>query len=174
MKMPKLHADGIFRVFKRMHWEFTNILWPELKSHMTPLALLPFTHQYWNVFTERCRIQVAAYYNEAFKNIEQVETPGNTENSTHIYHQYTLKISDVCRDDLKDFLAGENIPSMIYYPVPLHRQNAFLHYEFDDDKYPVTNELSDIVLSLPIHTEMEETELKYITDKLFNGIKELS
>ena len=63
MKMPKLHADGIVRVFKRMHWEFTNILWPELKSHMTPLALLPFTHQYWNAFTERCRIQGAAYYN---------------------------------------------------------------------------------------------------------------
>ncbi|MGB0882050.1 MAG: DegT/DnrJ/EryC1/StrS family aminotransferase [Vicingaceae bacterium] len=112
------------------------------------------------------RYKAAAYYNEAFANIEQLETPAFNEQSTHVFHQYTLKTNGINRDDLIAHLKSKGIPAMIYYPVPLHKQKAYVRPEFDDNHYPVTMELCNSVMSLPIHTEMDEDQLKYITESV--------
>ena len=121
----------------------------------------------------KSRQKAAEYYNKAFENIERIEIPKTSDYTNHIYHQYTLKLNGINRNDLKEYFNKKEIPSMIYYPVPLHMQKAFQHYGFDNDKYPVTNELSKIVLSLPMHTELEENQLEYITSKLIDGIYKL-
>lgn len=99
------------------------------------------------------RQKVAAAYDAAFVDIPGLSTPGRAANSSHVFHQYTLKVSDGRRDALKEHLEGRGVPSMIYYPVPLYKQDAYKHYS-PDLLLPVTEELSDEVISLPIHTEM--------------------
>jgi len=105
---------------------------------------------------------MAANYNMAFKDIESIQTPEVIANSTHVYHQYTIKVLDKCRNELKEFLEKNGIPSMIYYPIPLYRQVAFSKYV--DSGYFLENceELSKHVLSLPIHTEIEDSSQEYI------------
>ena len=102
---------------------------------------------------ERKRNEVANYYD---KHLKRVVIPVRAKNSTHVFHQYTIKATD--RDALKDFLKLKGIPSMIYYPVPLHHQKAY----FQEKSFPVAEHLSKQVLSLPIHTEMTEEQLDYI------------
>ena len=86
--------------------------------------------------------------------------------STHIFHQYTLKTQNIERNALQDFLTQKGIPTMIYYPVPVHLQAAYKKYGFNDFNYPTTNMLSNSVLSLPMHTELTESQLQYIVDSL--------
>ncbi|MBL4592375.1 MAG: DegT/DnrJ/EryC1/StrS family aminotransferase [Flavobacteriales bacterium] len=112
------------------------------------------------------RKSAAEYYNNAFADIEQLETPITDEKSTHVFHQYTLKIKDVDRAELIEFLKGKGIPAMIYYPVPLHQQKAYVRPEFKDENYPITMELCKSVISLPMHTEMDNNQLKYITESV--------
>jgi UDP-2-acetamido-2-deoxy-ribo-hexuluronate aminotransferase len=102
---------------------------------------------------EKKRSEVAGYYD---KHLRGVIIPVRATNSTHVFHQYTIKAQK--RDALKEHLASKNIPSIIYYPVPLHRQKAYLQ----NKSFPVTERLSKEVLSLPIHTEMTEEQLDYI------------
>ena len=102
---------------------------------------------------ERKRNEVANYYDRHLKGIT---IPVRVENSTHVFHQYTIKVRK--RDALKEHLASKSIPTMIYYPVPLHHQKAY----FQNRSFPVTEQLSKEVLSLPIHTEMTEEQLDYI------------
>jgi dTDP-4-amino-4,6-dideoxygalactose transaminase len=111
------------------------------------------------------RQQVAAAYDEAFKDVEGIKTPFRQHNSTHVFHQYTMQIANGKRDELKQFLADNNIPSMVYYPIPLYKQDAFKEY-YDGDDLPVTEKLCKSVLSLPIHTEMDNETLNYITNKV--------
>ena len=85
---------------------------------------------------------MAANYNMAFKNIEYVQTPELNANSTHVYHQYTIKILDGRRDELKDYLQNKGIPTMIYYPIPLYKQEAFSKYVNDGYYLENTEELS--------------------------------
>jgi UDP-2-acetamido-2-deoxy-ribo-hexuluronate aminotransferase len=108
------------------------------------------------------RLQVALAYNQAFAEIEQLETPVIDKKSTHVFHQYTLKTNSFKREDLIVFLKNKGIPAMVYYPVPLHLQKAYQKKEIKNDHFPVTMELSNTVMSLPIHTEMKEDQLKYI------------
>jgi UDP-2-acetamido-2-deoxy-ribo-hexuluronate aminotransferase len=122
---------------------------------------LPYLDQYNSV-----RKHVAEYYNNAFADIDQLETPITNKQSTHVFHQYTLKTKDVNRTELIDFLKEKGIPAMIYYPVPLHQQKAYVRPEFQDENYPITMELCQSVISLPIHTEMNESQLKYITQSV--------
>jgi len=114
----------------------------------------------------KARKTAADYYNNAFAAIEQLETPVIDSKSTHVFHQYTLKTKGIDRAELIEFLKEKGIPAMIYYPVPLHHQKAYVRPEFNDDNYPVTMELCESVLSLPIHTEMDEQQLKYITESV--------
>lgn len=112
------------------------------------------------------RKQVADYYNNAFAEIEQLETPVTSKQSTHVFHQYTIKTKNVDREKLIAFLKEKGIPAMIYYPVPLHQQKAYTRPEFKDENYPITMNLCKSVISLPIHTEMDEEQLKYITQSV--------
>lgn len=114
------------------------------------------------------RQKAAEYYNQAFKDIPQLQTPAGRNDSTHVYHQYTLVIKELDRDKLKEHLNEKGIASAVYYPVPIHLQNAYQHLGYKEGDLPVTEELSKHVLSLPIHTEMT----KEIQDEIINAVKE--
>jgi dTDP-4-amino-4,6-dideoxygalactose transaminase len=109
------------------------------------------------------RRKVAAYYDSAFKDQPSLVTPVVAPGNTHVYHQYTLKLDGIDRDALHQYLADQQIPSMIYYPVPAHRQQMFASDVNADLSLPVTDWLTERVISLPIHTEMDEEQLAYIT-----------
>lgn len=109
------------------------------------------------------RQQAAAFYDETFKNIAALQTPVRQYNSTHVFHQYTLRVKDGQREALQEHLKTQGIPSMIYYPVPLYQQQAFAHFVPKDFSLPVTESLCQEVLSLPIHTEMDEALLGHIS-----------
>lgn len=112
------------------------------------------------------RQKVATKYDEAFKSIEAIQTPERQLNSTHVFHQYTMRISNGKRDELKTYLQEKGVPSMVYYPVPLYKQEAFSPYVPDDMLHPNTELLCEQVLSLPIHTEMEDETQAYIIQTL--------
>ena len=117
---------------------------------------------------EASRNVVADFYDNALKEIDWIETPFRSKNSTHVFHQYTMKIKNGKRDALKTFLQEKEIPSMIYYPMPLHFQKAYaMHYNSSYD-LNVSEKLSKEVLSLPIHTEMNENQLNYIVETIKN------
>ena len=110
------------------------------------------------------RRKAAGYYDEAFKDIEEIQTPVRTKNSTHVFHQYTMRIKNGKRDELNQYLNSKNIPNNIYYPVPLYEQKAFSHLAGAVDFLPVTDMLCKEVISLPIHTEMTEEIQDVIID----------
>ena len=117
------------------------------------------------------RRQVAAYYNQAFAGQAGLVTPYEADYTRHVYHQYTLLVesgdqSAAKRDGLNTFLASHQIPSMIYYPVPGHRQAMFAQFNTASQSMPVTDWLTERVISLPIHTEMDEEQLAFITGKV--------
>jgi UDP-2-acetamido-2-deoxy-ribo-hexuluronate aminotransferase len=112
------------------------------------------------------RRAVADYYDNAFNDTPQISTPYRAENCRHVFHQYTLVLDGVDRDGLNQYLADNNVPNMIYYPVPAHRQNMFASYNSSSIDLPVTDWLTERVISLPIHTEMDEEQLQYITSKV--------
>ena len=118
------------------------------------------------------RQNVAAYYNEAFENVQEITTPFKASNSNHVYHQYTLKLDGIQRDDLQNYLAEKDIPSMIYYPVPAHRQKMFSAFGSNALNLPITDWLTERVISLPIHTEMEEEQLRFIADEVKTFIQQ--
>ena len=94
--------------------------------------------------------------------------PEEIPNSTHVYHQYTLQILDGKRDALKEFLASKGIPAMIYYPLPLQKQEAFKNITRAAESLEISQKLADSVLSLPIHTELTHEE----QDIIINAVKE--
>lgn len=109
------------------------------------------------------RRKAADYYDEAFARNENILTPKRSENSTHVFHQYTLRILNGKRNELQKFLTEKEIPAMIYYPVALRKQKAY-YQESNDADFVNTDKLLDQVISLPMHTELDEEQLKYITD----------
>lgn len=110
------------------------------------------------------RQKAAAYYDQAFKDMSQLVTPSRQHNSTHVFHQYTLLVKDGRRDELQSYLKEKGIPSMIYYPVPLYDQKAYKNTMANPiDKLEVTDRLCREVISLPMHTELDEGVLGYIT-----------
>ena len=117
------------------------------------------------------RQKAAAWYDQALSGIDGIQVPVRSPFTTHIFHQYTLQLDPSKRDLLKDWLAERKVPSMIYYPVPLHLQNAYMDLGYKKGDLPVSEELSRRVLSLPIHTEMEEEQLKYITTQVQSFFK---
>ena len=129
-------------------------------------AILNVKLRYLNEYAA-ARQQAAAFYDTAFQHTPQVQTPKRQPNSTHVFHQYTLIVKDGKRDALQVYLQERSIPTMIYYPVPLYDQGAFKDSIPNDfDKLPVTEMLCESVLSLPIHTEMDEEQLAYISEAL--------
>jgi len=108
------------------------------------------------------RNKVAEYYDNFFEKHPQIITPKRALNSTHVFHQYTLKLENLDRNELRAFLAEREVPSMIYYPIPAHRQKMFESFGSADTFLPVTDKLTECVISLPIHTEMTEEQLEKI------------
>lgn len=124
---------------------------------------LKYLHQY-----KESRQIAAAYYNDNLNSIADLEIPAIAAYSTHVYHQYTIKVKDSKRDKLKEYLQKEGIPTMIYYPVPLHLQKAYNNYGYKKGNFPVAEKLSETVLSLPVHTEITTEQLEFITGKIKN------
>ena len=116
------------------------------------------------------RRTVADYYDRAFAGNAKLITPKRATWSDHVFHQYTLVLNGPDRSKLREFLASKDIPAMIYYPVPLHLQKAYRDERYKAGDFPVTEWLCANVISLPIHTEMEESTLKYITDNVLEFI----
>ena len=114
----------------------------------------------------KARHDAAAYYTENLKDVKGIEIPFEAENSTHVYHQYTLKVLDGKRDALKKHLEDNGIPSMIYYPLPLQEQEAFQFITRTAESLDNAKKLSDSVLSLPMHTELTSKEQDFIIDKI--------
>ncbi|MDD4394787.1 MAG: DegT/DnrJ/EryC1/StrS family aminotransferase [Bacteroidales bacterium] len=116
------------------------------------------------------RQRAAAFYNHAFAGNPHIEIPTALNGTTHVFHQYTLKLHDVNRAQLIKNMNDAGIPVMIYYPVPLHLQKAFAHLGFQRGDFPVAENLCESVISLPMHTELDEEQLVYITEHLLKNI----
>jgi dTDP-4-amino-4,6-dideoxygalactose transaminase len=116
------------------------------------------------------RNKVADFYDKAFSNHSKIKIPSRSKNSTHVFHQYTLQIIGYDRSELREKLTEHGIPAMIYYPIPLHKQNAYKNERFKTNDFPITQKLCDTVLSLPMHTELDEETLNYITNTLLKII----
>ena len=114
---------------------------------------------------------MALRYDKAFKNIADLEIPVKQSNSTHVFHQYTLKVKPKLRDIIIDYLKKKGIPAMIYYPVPLYKQKAFSHYVDSNFEIPNVERLCQSVFSLPIHTEIESSNQSYIIKEVKNFFK---
>ncbi len=114
------------------------------------------------------RRTAADFYDKAFANHPKITTPNRAAYSHHVFHQYTVLLNDVNRDGLKEFLAAEKIPAMIYYPVPGHKQKMFEHFNTASLEMPVTDWLTQRVISLPIHTELDEEQLNFITSNILS------
>ncbi len=119
------------------------------------------------------RRQAADYYDNAFSQNANLITPFRAPYTTHVFHQYTLKVEGIDRDALHQKLAERGVPSMIYYPVPCHKQAMFNGTDMSGLSLPNTDFLQDRVISLPMHTELNEETLKFITQNVKEAIAEL-
>lgn len=116
------------------------------------------------------RRKVADFYDKAFAGQSKITRPYRAPYSRHVFHQYTILLEGIDRNALHDYLAQRKIPSMIYYPVPSHRQEMFASYGVAGVHLPVTDWLTERVISLPIHTEMDDEQLQYIASSVLNFI----
>lgn len=112
------------------------------------------------------RKKTAAFYDTELAGFTCIKIPKRAQYSTHVFHQYTIICDGFDREDLKEFLERKGVPTMVYYPVPLHLQKAYSIYGYRKGDFPISEKLSQQVLSLPIHTEQNETELRYITEAI--------
>ena len=122
--------------------------------------------KYLDIYNSNRKI-MANNYNLAFNEINEIKTPKVISNSDHVYHQYTIRVLNGKRDDLKSYLNDLGIPSMIYYPIPIHKQKPYLSNQTLEN----TDILSSEVISLPIHTEIENSNQDYIIEKVLNFFK---
>jgi dTDP-4-amino-4,6-dideoxygalactose transaminase len=116
---------------------------------------------------------MADYYYDKLKDIDGLQLPKKIENSTHVFHQYTVKVKNGNRNNLQIYLRNLGIPSMIYYPLPLYKQNAFKNYVSSDFNLPVTEILCNQVLSFPIHTEMKIEDMDFVCDAIIQFFKNI-
>jgi len=117
------------------------------------------------------RIKAADYYDNAFANNPKITTPYRASYGTHVFHQYTLVLESVNRDGLQEYLSSKGIPSMIYYPVPGHKQKMFASFDLPSLDLKTTDWLTERVISLPIHTELDEEQLNFITSSVLEYVK---
>jgi dTDP-4-amino-4,6-dideoxygalactose transaminase len=120
----------------------------------------------------QARRAAAAAYDAAFGGHPNLEIPQRTPWSSHVFHQYTLKVIGKDRNALRDFLSSKDVPAMIYYPVALHMQSAYQDDRYAKGAFPVTEELVDQVISLPMHTELEKDQLEYIINQVLEFLNQ--
>ncbi len=118
------------------------------------------------------RRKAAAYYDKAFGDHPGLTIPFRADHSSHVFHQYTLKTSGIDRFALQEYLMANEVPAMVYYPVPMHLQKAYHDPRYSKGDFPITEDLSERVISLPMHTELDEEQLAYITDKVLSFFKD--
>lgn len=128
-------------------------------------AILEVKIKYLNDYSE-ARKQVAKRYDEALSAVTGLVIPTKAAYSTHVYNQYTCRIDNGRRDELKAYLQDKGIPTMIYYPVPVHLQEAYRNYGYQEGDFPVAERLCEEVISFPIHTEMKEDVQNYIIEHI--------
>jgi dTDP-4-amino-4,6-dideoxygalactose transaminase len=116
------------------------------------------------------RQKAADFYDAAFAGNEKITVPFRAANNTHVFHQYTLTLEGVDRDALHQFLADNGVPSMIYYPVPAHRQKMFDSFGGSQYQLDTTDWLTERVISLPIHTELDEEQQQFIVSKVLEFV----
>lgn len=134
-------------------------------------AILSVKLKYLDKYS-KARNKVAERYDEAFQNHPKIKTPERVKNSTHVFHQYTVRLCEsINRDSFKSYLAEKGVPSMVYYPLPLHLQKAYLEYGGMEGQFPVSEKLCKQVISFPIHTEMEQEQQDYIIEQILNYFK---
>lgn len=133
-------------------------------------AILDVKLKYLDDFAARRR-SVADFYDNAFAGLQKVQSPFRAKNSTHVFHQYTLLLKSGNRDEVRKKLEAKGIPSMIYYPIPLHQQKVYRDGRYQDGAFPVTEKLCKSVLSLPIHTEFEKQDLEFIVESFISAIQ---
>ena len=130
-------------------------------------AKLPLLNNY-----NAARREVAAKYNAAFAGHANIVVPEfDLNGDDHVFHQYTLRIANANRDALMQHLVDKGIPCAIYYPIPLHLQKAYLDPRYKEEDFPVTNQLVKEVISLPMHTELDDEQIKFITDSVLEFLK---
>ena len=130
-------------------------------------AKLPLLNDY-----NSARKQAASKYNSALANHKNIVVPAfDINGDDHVFHQYTLRIIDADRNALMEHLLAKGIPCAIYYPIPLHSQKAYLDSRYKEDGFPVTNQLVKEVISLPMHTELDDEQIKFITDSVLEFLK---
>lgn len=134
-------------------------------------AILRVKLKHLNTYSN-ARNSVAEKYDKAFQNHAHIQIPVRVKNSTHVFHQYTIQIKNGQRDALKAYLHEKGVPSMVYYPVPLHLQTAYKKFGYKQKDFPVAEDLCSKVLSLPIHTEMMEDDQNFIIDTIHNFFNE--
>lgn len=134
-------------------------------------AILEVKLKYLEQYIE-ARRKLADAYDEAFKAHPKITTPYRASYCKHVFHQYTLLLEGIDRNKLHDYLASRNIPSMIYYPVPAHRQNMFAQFNSSATELPVTDWLTERVISLPMHTEMDEEQMNFITTSVLEFVNQ--
>ncbi len=132
-------------------------------------AVLEVKLKYLNDYID-ARRSLADFYDNAFAAEPQITTPYRAPYSRHVFHQYTLLLEGIDRNALHDYLAALNVPSMIYYPVPAHRQQMFAHFGNASVDLPVTDWLTERVISLPMHTEMDEEQRAFIVNSVLKFI----
>ncbi|MGB1204267.1 MAG: DegT/DnrJ/EryC1/StrS family aminotransferase [Chitinophagales bacterium] len=113
----------------------------------------------------KARQQAAHFYDKAFKNCEKIIIPKRAVYSTHVFHQYTIKLKEK-RDELRTFLRAAGVPSMVYYPLPIHLQKGYQQFGYEKGSLPVSEKLCEQVISLPMHTELTKEQLAYICEKV--------
>jgi dTDP-4-amino-4,6-dideoxygalactose transaminase len=118
------------------------------------------------------RQKAADYYDKAFSGVAELITPVRSNNSTHVFHQYTLKTNGVSRDAIVDHLTAKGLPAMIYYPVPLHMQKAYTDERYSEGMFPVTEDLCKRVFSLPMHTELSAEQQDLLIDSVLEAVKQ--
>ncbi len=117
------------------------------------------------------RQAAADYYDRAFAGNEHILTPQRAAYSTHVFHQYTLRLVGVDRDQVRARLTEAKVPAMIYYPIPLHLQKAYQDPRYKAGDFPVAEKLAACVLSLPMHTELDDEQLAYITEQVISAVQ---
>ncbi|WP_369047836.1 DegT/DnrJ/EryC1/StrS family aminotransferase [Tenacibaculum sp. UWU-22] len=153
-------------MYKRYHHDVVGVN-SRLDSIQAAIlkAKLPLLDSYCDA-----RRKAAEYYSAAFANNPNIITPTISSFTTHVFHQYTLKITNGKRNALHQHLLNNNIPNAIYYPIPLHAQKAYQDSRYNEADFSITNELIDQVISLPMHTELDEEQLQFITKTILDFI----
>ena len=117
------------------------------------------------------RQSAAEFYNRALTDCDKITIPGHQPQSTHAFHQYTVLLHDIDRNTIQAKLTAKGIPSMVYYPIPIHLQKAYVYLGHKTGDFPIAEHLSQQVLSLPMHTELDEEQLNYIVTSLKEALQ---